>query len=730
MFERRFACIIMMMILTACMAGGAMAANILFISSLEEEMMPGDDSLKAFMEGLGHTVTYLDDDENAADTQAAAMENDLVFISESCGSAKVQLELTAVEKPIVTCEAWAAYEMGLGYTDKGGYPVLSPDITIVAPDHPLAAGFSGTIPVVTELTGDRGDARIAAGQAGAEATVIARVRLEDEDDNFTEKTFDAIWVYEKGATLPVPPLDGSPREAADIRIVFGLDEQSYLLWNENAFALLNASLNFGLGIRLQPEAYSPQPANNQKEVERQVTLGWKKGMYGQTHQIYFGTNFDDVNEATQDDQRGVYLGQTLDNETTFPLSGLLDYDQTYYWRVDEVNAAPDNTAYKGDIWTFTVLNFLVVDNFEQYTDTEPDRIFETWTDGWSNSNANGAVVGHTGVNVVEGDHYAETRKVHRGEQSMPLSFDNNGKYSEAYRAMPAGMTDWTQDGVESLVMWFMGHPIYLGGFEESPVGTFKVTGAGADIYDNDDQGHFAYKEFEGSLKIVAKVESVDNPEGSDGWSKAGIMVRESLDADSINTGLFATPENGVRFQFRATTQGSTDREFDPNAVMPVWLRLERTSGGLVRAYYSADGNQWTRFSIQQIRMAPGIPYYAGLAVTSHNPGVAVTGTFTNVEFDNANDWMDTDIGLTSNGPLPIYMAVDGKPVYFDNGDPNATINETWTQFKVPLQDFADQGVDLTNVQDLAIGVGVKGDASSGPAATGLLYIDDIRLYRP
>jgi hypothetical protein len=382
------------------------------------------------MEGMGHTVTYLDDDASAADTAAAAEAADLVFISESVGSAKVQNEITAVETPIVTCEAWAYEEMGLSAPGTGeGVEAATTDIEIVKPDHSLAAGLSGTVTVLTDITGDRGAARFTKGVAGSGATVIARATLSDGG------TYDVIWVYEKGAILAGSPADGSPQKAAGIRVCFGFDEQGYLLWNENAYALFEAAINFGLGIRIQPQAYSPSPADTETEVLRDATLSWRKGIYADTHNVYFGTNFDDVNAATADDPRGV-LVSTGKADLTYDPGLLFDYGQTYYWRVDEVNAPANPGLYRGAVWSFTTLNFIVIDDFERYLDDQPDRVFDTWKDGWETPTINGAVAGYPDPDWDNNGHYVETLITHGGEQSMPFSYDNDMKYSEAAMLLP------------------------------------------------------------------------------------------------------------------------------------------------------------------------------------------------------------------------------------------------------------------------------------------------------
>jgi len=722
MFENKIAGILICLVLALSFSAPAVrGADILFISAMDEATGPGDEALILFMEGLGHTVTVFDDDETEADTEVASAAADMVFISESVGSGGIRTEITEIETPMVITEAWGYDEMGLTLGTGEGLEVATTEIEIVAPDHPLAAGLSGTVSVLTEIQSERGTARFATGQAGNEATVIARATLSDG------ATYDVIFVYEKGATLPVPPADGSPREAADIRVCLGFDEQSYLVWNENAYLLLEASINFALGIRPQPEPYSPNPANGKTEVPQDIILNWRAGVYAEKHNVYFGTDFEDVNQAGISDPRGVLAGENLEF-TAYDPPGLLEFGQTYYWRVDEVNAPPDSTIYRGDVWSFTILDFLVVDNFEGYTDFQPNDIFSTWLDGYG-TDENGALIGYDAPDIDAGEHFIETEIVHTGDQSLPYFYNNDMKYSEAWRQLDS-IRDWTSEGVVNLSLWFRGNPPYTGSFVEEPAGTYTMTGSGIDIWDNSDQFHFAFKEVTGTAKIIAKVDTLQNTQE---FAKAGVMIRDSLDADSANIAVFITPENGVRFQYRNTADGTTDRQFVEGITSPQWVRLERTSGGLVRAYYSADGTTWERFTLVQVSMT--MPIYIGLAVTSHEAALTCEAKFSNVSFPDTNvdmQWTDQDIGMMSNEAAPMYVELSnstGEPAVIYHDDPNAAQIDTWTEWIIPLQEFADKGVDLTDVDRIAIGFGDKDNPQQNTGA-GTMYFDDIRLYLP
>ncbi len=99
-------------------------------------------------------------------------------------------------------------------------------------------------------------------------------------------------------------------------------------------------------------ASAPIPENDASDVLREVILAWTPGEFAVKHNVYLGMVFDDVNEANLASPLDTLVSQ---GQAAGPLDvGFLEYGQTYYWRVDEVNAAPDNTVFKGKVWNFTV----------------------------------------------------------------------------------------------------------------------------------------------------------------------------------------------------------------------------------------------------------------------------------------------------------------------------------------------------------------------------------------
>jgi hypothetical protein len=99
-------------------------------------------------------------------------------------------------------------------------------------------------------------------------------------------------------------------------------------------------------------AANPTPPSEEIDVLRNVVLEWSPGQFAVKHDVYLGTAFADVNNASAADSLGVLVSQGQ-AATTYD-AGVLEFGQTYYWRVDEVNGAPDNTVFKGDVWSFEV----------------------------------------------------------------------------------------------------------------------------------------------------------------------------------------------------------------------------------------------------------------------------------------------------------------------------------------------------------------------------------------
>ena len=126
--------------------------------------------------------------------------------------------------------------------------------------------------------------------------------------------------------------------------------------------------------------------------------------------------------------------------------------------------------------------------------------------------------------------------------------------------------------------------------------------------------------------------------------------------------------------------------------------------------------------------------YIGLALTSHDAALTCRAVLSNVTTTGTvgPQWADEDIGIISNDAEPMYVAVSniaGEPAVVYHDDPDAATIDTWTEWLIPLKIFADQGINLSYIDRIAIGLGTKGNMMT-PGGSGKMFIDDIRLYRP
>jgi hypothetical protein len=212
-------------------------------------------------------------------------------------------------------------------------------------------------------------------------------------------------------------------------------------------------------------AWNPNP-NNKSTVdikEARKPISWSVGDEAAEHDVYFGTDKDAVTNADASDTTGIYQGRQGTNSYTLPAGSVEWGGGPYYWRVDENNN--DGSISAGVTWSFSVADYLIVDDFESYNDLNPDdpeskRIFYSWLDGFDNPATNGSIVGYAGPP------FAEQSIVHSGTQAMPLFYDNGVGLSEATLTL-VDQKNWTEEGVGALTIWFRGEaanavvPLYV-----------------------------------------------------------------------------------------------------------------------------------------------------------------------------------------------------------------------------------------------------------------------------
>ncbi|TKJ33840.1 MAG: hypothetical protein CEE38_19655 [Planctomycetes bacterium B3_Pla] len=482
-----------------------------------------------------------------------------------------------------------------------------------------------------------------------------------------------------------------------------------------------------LVMRIDPlSAWNSSPANGSTpDIDSATPLNWSPGDSASSHEVYFGADKDAVKNADTSDTTGIYRGSQ--SGTTFtPAEGVEWGAGPFYWRIDENNT--DGTVTTGRVWTFTVADFILVDDFEGYTDNdaENEAIWQHWIDGFGVP-TNGSQVGY----VMPP--YAEQTIVNGGLKSMPLSYNNTAGVTNSQAELTlTAPRDWTVHGVSVLSLWFRGYPPSVGSFTEGPVGTFTMTGSGADIWGTADQFHFAYKTLTGPGTIIARINSVQNTHG---WAKAGVMIRETLDAGSKHAFVCVTPDNGVVSQGRTDTDIASFSTNETGITAPRWVRLERDAVGNLTASHSSNGTAWQPVGNafpENIPMEGTI--YVGLALTSHDDDQTCEAVFSDVTITGTvgQQWTNQDIGIVGNSAEPLYVALSnstGTPAVVVHDDPGAATIDVWTEWSIDLSKFADQGVNLADIDKIALGLGTVGNAAAS-GGSGTLFVDDIRLLRP
>ena len=185
----------------------------------------------------------------------------------------------------------------------------------------------------------------------------------------------------------------------------------------------------------------------------------------------------------------------------------------------------------------------------------------------------------------------------------------------------------------------IGSPQLGGSAKQVEVGWDLIAG-GADIWEKSDQ-FFLYKQLSGDFDIAVRVECFTPAHL---YSKAGLMVRETLNADSPQLMFLVFADNSSRnnnlgaykMQFRSVAGGDCQAIYPaerppappefPAAYTNSWLRIQRR-GDRFSAFASTDGKTWKLYAVQTLTFPSLV--YVGPALTSHDPQQTAKACFRN-----------------------------------------------------------------------------------------------------
>ena len=483
------------------------------------------------------------------------------------------------------------------------------------------------------------------------------------------------------------------------------------------------------------KAYDPIPKDGAVHSDTWANMSWKPGDFAVSHDVYFGDSFDAVNDGTRDsdvfrgNQASVYFVVGFPG---FPLPEGLVPGTTYYWRVDEVDDANPDSPWKGPVWSFSIPPKEAYDPIPaDGAESVPLNAQLKWTPGL------GARV-HT---VSIGDDFDTVANAIAG---VPAG---EGIYNPG-PLEAAKIYYWRVDQFDGMAMyqgnvWTFSTPGAVGNARPANNATgVAMTGtvlswtaadnaASHEIYFGPDkeavrQADSSSPEYKGSSALGS--ETFDP--GKLAWHTLYYWRVDAV--DGVGNTTKGPLWNFMTADFIAVDdfEDYTDDDAAGEAVWQHWI-----DGFGVADNGAQAGHLFPPYAEQTI--VHGGSQSLPLSYTNE---AGVTNSEAALTLTLVRDWTEEGVadlsvwfrGTPGNSAEPLYVAVansTGAPAVVAHSDANAAQVRSWTRLVIPLQTFADQGIDLSNVDKIAVGLGSKaGITTSG--GSGTVYIDDIGLYRP
>jgi len=719
----------LVLVLAFCMASSLHAATIVWVSDNKAptDGVPADQPWVDLLDAQGYTVNLDFRNQEGRSLDAAEIETlnaaDLIIISRDTNSGDYTGTIAAwnsIETPIIMQVAHIARSNRWLWIDTDAYNDSLP-LAMEALDisHPVFNGVNlddnNQVPVITEASSfpsitDAGNGTLLAKRA----------------DN------DELWIVEWEAEQEF--YAGSGQIAGGRRMLFisgtnsGVDGR-YNLTADGEIMFLNA-VGYMLGASKRVNAYNPEPSDGIFYGDTWVSLGWSPGTLAVSHDVYFGNNFDYVNDGAESTFQGNQVATFL--VVGFPgfafPDGLVP-GTTYYWRIDEVNDTEPNSPWKGEVWSFSIppKTAYAPDTADAAEQVDPD-VTLSWTAGFGSKL-------HT---VYFGENFDEVSNAAGGlPQGTATYTPGTLKLAKTYY--------WRVDEFDAI-------DTYKGDVwsftTEGAVGNPNPTNGAVDVKQTQiitfSPSVFAasHEVYFGTDKDAVKNADTGSPEykgtrdlGAESYDP-GMLEWDSTyywRIDEVNDVNPDSPWPGILWSFTTANFLIVDdfesyNDIDPpdpqsNRIFEAWLDGYEipTNGALV-------GNELPPYAEQRIVHGgiQSMPYFYDNSVGYSEATLTLT---------YPRDWTEKGVnrltiwfrGDSDNAAETLYVALNGSAVV-NHDNPNATQIATWTQWNIDLQAFADQGVNLANVDTIALGLGNKNNPQAG--GSGTMYFDDIRLYLP
>jgi hypothetical protein len=569
------------------------------------------------------------------------------------------------------------------------------------------------------------------------------------DINITDQQWHHIAAVRNGQSLTVY-LDGEQHLEASLSSILTMDNVSiavrsqsdgsrddFLLGNLDEFRIYTEAFDADrIETLMLPGgtftgASGPNPKDGALVEDTWANLSWVPGDFAVSHDVYISDSFDDVNNGAESAFKGNQnLTFIIVGLPGFPYPDGLATGSTYYWRIDEVNETEPNNLWKGNVWSFIVPSKTAY--FPEPADGAEAVAVDvqlSWTPG----------SGYKLHTVYFGDNFEDVNNATGGQAQGTTTF------TPGILTM-AKTYYWRVDEFDLIET----HKGDVWSFTtEGALGSPNPTNGAVDVSQTSIlkwvPGVFAdtYEIYFGIDKDAVKNADTSSPE----YKGSGNLGSESYDPGQlewnttyywriveVNNANADSPWIGPLWNFTTGNFLAVDdfesyNDLDPtdpesNRIFNAWLDGfgDATNGSLV-------GYDDPPFTEQTI-------VHSGSQSMPFAYDNTVGKSEATLTLPDMSDWTVQGVnrltiwhirGSTGNDVETMYVVLNGTAIV-TNDNPNASAATNWSEWNIDLQTFADQGVDLTNINTITLGFGDRNNPV--PGGTGLVIFDDIRLYPP